>query len=402
MAASSPPRARTQTEPAGQAFCVHALTLTDFRTYARAHLDLDGRPGLIVLTGPNGAGKTNVLEAISYLAPGRGLRGARLHEPTRWGAAPATPHQRPAWAVAASVHGPTGARAVGTGLDPDADAPERRLIHVDGTPARVQGRMAEAFAVQWLTPAMERLFQDGASARRKFIDRVASGLDSDHAERVQNYEQAQRERTRLLAGPSEACDPQWLNALEARMAETGTALACARIDAAERLDAACRADRGIFPGLRIAMAGALEDWLGQGPALAAEERLIRALAAARPRDALIGSTGAGPHRSDMAVRHAGKDQPADSCSTGEQKALLVTLVLGAADVLARTLGARPVLLLDEVAAHLDRLRREALFEALREQGGQIWLAGADREPFESLRGRARFYAVAEGVIEPLP
>jgi DNA replication and repair protein RecF len=378
------------------------LTLTDFRTYARLRFELPPRPELIVLTGPNGAGKTNLLEAISFLAPGRGLRAAALAEPTRWGAQPAAAGQRPAWAVAARVQGPAGAREIGTGLDPAASAPERRLVHVDGTPARLQGRLAEAFAVQWLTPAMERLFQDGARARRKFVDRVAVALDPGHAERVQNYDQAARERLRLLAGPPEASDPAWLASLEARMAETGTALACARIAAAEKLDAACRGSRGPFPGARVAMVGALEDWLAAEPALAAEERLARALALARGRDILTGTTGAGPQRSDMAVVHTLRDQPAELCSTGEQKALLVALVLGAADVLAAERGARPVLLLDEVAAHLDRVRRQALFAALLDSGAQVWLAGADREPFESLNGRARFYAVGEGAIEPLP
>ena len=405
-AASSLPPILARSEPAPsaprEAFFLAALALTDFRTYPRLRFELPAGPGLIALTGPNGAGKTNVLEAISFLAPGRGLRAAGLQDPTRWGASPAAPGQRPAWAVAARVRGPAGTREVGTGLDPVATAPERRLVHVDGTPARVQGRLAEAFAVQWLTPPMERLFQDGARTRRKFIDRVAVGLDSQHAERVQSYEQAARERIRLLTGPSEACDPKWLDALEAQMAETGTALACARIAAAEKLDAACLGSRGPFPGARVAMAGEIEDWLAQGPALAAEERLARALALARGRDAATGATGAGPQRSDMAVRHTLRDQPAEQCSTGEQKALLVALVLGAADVLAAARGARPVLLLDEVAAHLDRLRREALFASLLDSGAQVWLAGADREPFESLSGRARFYAVAEGAIEPLP
>ncbi len=402
--ASSPPPTLARPDPAAsrEAFFLGTLALTDFRTYARFKFEFPDGPGLIVLTGPNGAGKTNVLEAISFLAPGRGLRAAGLADPTRWGALAQAPGQRPAWAVAARVGGPTGTSAVGTGLDPTAAAPERRLVHVDGAPARAQGRLSETFAVHWLTPDMERLFQDGARARRKFIDRVAVGLDSRHAEQVRGYEQAARERTRLLTGPAEACDPAWLASLEARMAETGIALACARIAAAEKLDAACLGARGPFPGARVAMIGALEDWLVQEPALAAEERLARALALARERDALTGATGAGPQRSDMAVSHTLKDQPAEQCSTGEQKALLVALVLGAADVLAAARGAWPVLLLDEVAAHLDRIRREALFAALLDQGAQVWLAGADLEPFESLRGRARFYAVGEGAIEPLP
>ena len=401
--ASAPPRTLACSEPAAPrgTFFLGRLTLTDFRTYARLKLEPPVGSGPIVLTGPNGSGKTNVLEAISFLAPGRGLRAAGIAEPTRWGALAAAPGQRPAWAVAARVGGPAGEREVGTGLDPLATAPERRLVHVDGAPARAQGRMAEAFAVQWLTPSMERLFQDGAKARRKFIDRVAVGLDPEHVERVQSYDQAARERIRLLTGPPEARDPAWLASLEAGMAETGTALACARIGAAEKLDAACRASRGPFPGARVTMTGALEDWLAQMPALAAEERLARALAETRERDGLTGTTGAGPQRSDMAVGHAVKDQPAALCSTGEQKALLVALVLGAADLLATARGARPVLLLDEVAAHLDRVRREALFVSLLDSGAQVWLAGADLEPFDWLRGRARFYAVREGAIESL-
>ena len=403
--AGAPPRIHPASEPVTDVsrgpFFLAVLTLTDFRTYARLKFEAPAGPGLIVLTGPNGSGKTNLLEAISFFAPGRGLRAAAVAEPTRWGAAPAAPGSRPAWAAAARLRGPEGERQIGTGLDPLASAPERRLIHVDGAPARAQGRLAEAFAVHWLTPVLERLFQDGAKARRKFIDSVAVGLDAAHAERVRSYDQAARERIRLLTGPPESCDPAWLASLEAGMAETGTALACARIAAAEKLDAACRAARGPFPGARVAMAGALEDWLASGPALAAEERLARALAETRERDRLTATTGAGPQRGDMAVAHALKGLPAAQCSTGEQKALLVALVLGASDLVAASRGARPVLLLDEVAAHLDRVRREALFASLLDSGGQVWLAGADPEPFDWLRGRARFYAAREGAIEPL-
>ena len=400
MASSGPrPQARSVSAPA---FRVSTLRLTDFRTYARLDLALDGAAGLVVLTGPNGAGKTNVLEALSFLSPGRGLRAARVAEPTRWGAAPALPSLRPAWAVAAAVEGPAGASAVGTGLDSDPAAPERRVIHVDGQPARAQGRLAEACAVQWLTPSMERLFQDGASGRRKFIDRIAYGLDSRHAARVHDYEQAVRERARLLALDPGERDRAWIEATETRIAEGGIAIACVRAEASVRLDQACRAGRGVFPGARVAMTGQIEDWLADMPALAAEDRLRRVLVAARERDALIGGAGSGPHKSDMAVRHAPKDQPAESCSTGEQKALLVALVLGAADLIFEARRARPILLLDEVAAHLDHDRRRALFDWLRDSGAQTWLAGADLEPFAELRGTARFFAVADGIIEPLP
>jgi len=398
---------RPPTEPAPvalerAAFSVGQLALSDFRSYAGLRLDVPAGPGLIVLVGPNGAGKTNVLEAISFLAPGRGLRAAAPAEPTRWGAAAAGPALRPAWAVAARVDGPHGTHEIGTGLDPEADAPERRLVRVDGTPARAQGRLRETFAVHWLTPPMERLFQDGAGERRKFVDRVAAGLAAGHAELKQNYERAARERIRLLADSGAGAEPGWLASLEARMAETGIALACARAAAADRLDAACREARGVFPGARVAMTGAVEDWLAESPALAAEERLLRALRDSRERDALTGTTRVGPHRSDMAVRHAGADRAAEQCSTGEQKALLIALVLGAADVLADAHGARPTLLLDEVAAHLDRVRREALFAALLDSGVQAWLAGTEREPFAPLAGRALFLAVGAGAIEPLP
>jgi DNA replication and repair protein RecF len=391
-----------QPDRARAAFFLGQLALTDFRAYARLRLEISANPGLIVLTGPNGAGKTNVLEAISFLAPGRGLRSASPAEPTRWGALAAAPGQRPAWAVAARVVGPEGAHDIGTGLDPEEGAPERRLARIDGAPARAQGRLAETFAVHWLTPPMERLFQEGALGRRAFIDRIAADLDPDHAERKQAYEHAARERLRLLAERGTAGDAAWLAALEARMAESGVALACARIAAAETLDAACRAARGVFPGARVAMAGTLEDWLAAGPALAVEDHLARALRQSRERDALTGTTASGPHRSDMAVRHAELDRPAEQCSTGEQKALLIALVLGAADARAAARGARPVLLLDEVAAHLDRVRRESLFAHLLDSGLQAWLAGADREPFAALAGRARFYAVGSGAIEPLP
>jgi DNA replication and repair protein RecF len=400
--ASAFPSQRPDPERARAAFSVAALTLSDFRSYARLRLEVPAGAGLIVLVGPNGAGKTNVLEAISFLAPGRGLRAAAPAEPTRWGAAAAGPALRPAWAVAAGVEGPRGPREIGTGLDPEAEAPERRLVRVDGTPARAQGRLQDTFAVHWLTPPMERLFQDGAGERRKFVDRVAAGLDAGHAELKQHYERTARERIRLLVDSGGTAEPGWLASLEARMAESGIALACARQAAAARLDRACREPRGVFPGTRVAMAGAVEDWLAAAPALAAEERLARALRDSRERDALTGTTRFGPHRSDMAVRHAGLERAAEQCSTGEQKALLIALVLGAADVLTDARGARPALLLDEVAAHLDRVRREALFAALLDSGVQAWLAGTEREPFAPLAGRALFLAVGAGAIEPLP
>ncbi|SFS05825.1 DNA replication/repair protein RecF [Sphingomonas jatrophae] len=358
---------------------VRRLLLTDFRSYATAALDAG--PGIVVLTGENGAGKTNVLEALSLLAPGRGLRGAALSEMAR--------SEGPGnFAVAAELGG--GDR-IGTGTL--AAAPERRQVRVNGATASAAA-LAERLALLWLTPAMDRLFTESPGGRRRFLDRLVLALDPAHGTHAARYEAAMRARNRLLAEP-EGADPDWLAALEAGMAEHGTALHAARVATVSRL-----AERlAAAPAGPFARAGlALEGWDGAD--------LARTLRASRGRDVAAGRALAGPHRVDLLVTHLDKPaggagsagQPAARCSTGEQKALLVGLVLAHADLVADARGTRPILLLDEVAAHLDPARRAALFARLEGSGGQVWLTGTEPEPFAALGSHACRLTVEHGVI----
>jgi DNA replication and repair protein RecF len=369
---------------------VTRLTLTDFRCYARLRIDVDVAP--VVLTGPNGAGKTNLLEALSYLAPGKGLRRAKLAEPDRR----AGGVEAGRWAVAATIETAAGASHVGSGREADAAA-ERRSVRIDGANAS-QKDLSTLVSLVWLTPEMDRLFMDGPSARRRFLDRLVFGFDPEHAGRVAAYEHMMRERARLLA--EGGGDAAWLDALEDGMARHGIAVAAARSQAVARLDRAAAEGVGPFPAARVAMAGALDQWLAEMPALAAEERLRAALHAGRAHDAQAGGAIAGPHRADLAVRFAAKDRPASECSTGEQKALLLSIILAVSRELCRERGEPPILLLDEVVAHLDGARRAALFDEIAALGAQAWLTGTDDELFMALRGRAQFFRVLDAALTP--
>lgn len=363
----------------GGAPVVRRLALSDFRNYREARLEADAR--FVVLTGPNGAGKTNLLEALSLLAPGRGLRRARPRELTRLGA------ER--WTVTARLDTAFGAVDIGTGLGED----DRRAVHVDGAARR--GREGVVAAV-WLTPRMDRLFLDGAGARRRFLDRLVLAVDPAHAGRVQAFETAMRQRLALLR--TGTADGDWLAALERSMAERGIAVAASRRDLVERLRTALASADGPFPKAQVALAGEVDAWLEEGPALGAEDRLVAALATGRSRDAESGRTGAGPHRSDLAVADAERGMPAADCSTGEQKALLIALVLAS----ARLAALPPLLLLDDVAAYLDEDRRLALFDEIGRLGCQAWLTGADSATFAPLAGRALNVGIENAVLTPLP
>ena len=349
---------------------VSRLSLADFRSYADAVVAPG--PGFVILTGENGAGKTNLLEAVSLLSPGRGLRGASLGEMARRGGAGG-------FSVAARL----GDIDIGTGTT--AGAPERRQVRINGAPASANS-LSEWLSVLWLTPAMDRLFADPASGRRRFLDRLVLALRADHAMHSARYEAAMRARNKLLA--EEAPDAEWLTALEARMAEHGAAVAEARavtvMALGERLAVA---PEGPFARAGLNLEG------GE------ESNLARALAACRARDAAAGRTLAGPHRADLVVTHLGKAQPASLCSTGEQKALLIGLVLAHADVVAERSGKRPILLLDEIAAHLDPLRRAALFERLSAAGGQVWMTGTEPSLFAGIGAGASWLAVAGGAVK---
>ncbi|HEX4185884.1 MAG TPA: DNA replication/repair protein RecF [Stellaceae bacterium] len=385
--------ARSSAGAAAQRVGVTRLVLTDFRNYRAARLTLGTEP--VVLTGPNGAGKTNLLEALSFLAPGRGLRSAKATEIDRRPESGGDPGGS-GWAVAAVVATRRGTLRVGTGRDPTAS--ERRVVRIDGEPVRGQAALGERLGVVWLTPPMDRLFVEGPSGRRRFLDRMVLGLDPAHASRVAAYEQAMRERSRLLRdGPA---DPAWLAALEEVMAEQGVAVAAGRRDTVQRVDRVCAEAEGPFPRARLTLVGGLESWLEEMPALAAEARFKEALAANRQSDGQAGGAAIGPHRSDLAVSLAEKGIAAESASTGEQKALLIAILLAHAALQQATRGEPPLLLLDEIAAHLDASRRAALFEALVRLDTQAWLTGTDAALFAPLRCEAQFLSVHDGTLSP--
>jgi DNA replication and repair protein RecF len=385
--------ARSNTGAAAQRVGVTRLVLTDFRNYREARLTLATRP--VVLTGANGAGKTNLLEALSFLAPGRGLRGVKSTDIDRRPESGGDPGGS-GWAVAAVVATCRGALRVGTGRDPTAS--ERRVVRIDGEPVRGQAALAERLGVVWLTPPMDRLFLEGPSGRRRFLDRLVLGLDPAHASRVAAYEQVMRERSHLLRdGPA---DSAWLAALEEVMAEQGVAVAAGRRDAVQRLDRACAEAEGPFPRARLRLVGTLEDWLEEMPALAAEAKFKAALAGNRQSDGQVGGAAIGPHRSDLAVSLPEKGIAAEFASTGEQKALLIAIMLAHAALQQAMRGEPPLLLLDEVAAHLDASRRTALFGALARLHSQAWLTGTDAALFAPLRCHAQFLSVQDGTLSP--
>jgi DNA replication and repair protein RecF len=375
---------------------VRQLNLTAFRSYARLRLAVDPRP--VVLTGPNGAGKTNLLEAISFLAPGRGLRRARLAEVDRQETPDPElvhgPESTGAWALSARVDGPGGPVAIATGRD--RGPRERRVVQIDGAPAS-QTALADAIAAIWLVPAMDRLFQDGAGARRRFLDRLVLAGDPAHAAEVARYGHALKERLRLLRAGR--FDRAWLEALEARAAAAGVAIAAARRQTIAALRTALAAPIGAFPRPTLALRGDAEAWLDELSALDAEARLAEALARCRGQDAEAGSTAAGPHRSDLEVRDAATDRAAADCSTGEQKALLIGIVLAEARLRSAEGSRLPLLLLDEVSAHLDAERRRDLFEQICALGAQAWLTGTDPALFAPLGARAQYFAVRASTLQ---
>ncbi|MSP68044.1 MAG: DNA replication/repair protein RecF [Alphaproteobacteria bacterium] len=368
---------------------VRRVVLTDFRNYPALALAVEAAP--VVLFGPNGAGKTNLLEALSFLSPGRGLRRARLAEVDRVQAgAPCGP-----WAVAASVAGPAGLVEIGTGRAAGAD---RRLVRVDGLPQKSATVLAEWAQVGWLTPQMDRLFLEGAGVRRRFLDRLAFGFEPGHAETLAAYDRALRQRALLLQGRS--LDTAWLGALEHAMAEHGIAVATARRRTARRLDARLARGRDAFPAARVAVAGEVEGWLEATGEAEVRERFAARLAGNRACDAATGGAVLGPPRSDLAVRHAARDLPAAQASTGEQKALLLAITLAHAELLAEARGVAPILLLDEVAAHLDAENRACLFAEVRRLGIQAWMSGTDRALFAAIAGTAQMVAVDRANLTP--
>ncbi len=348
------------------------LSLTDFRSYA--DLVIVPGPGLVILSGENGAGKTNMLEAVSLLVPGRGLRGVPLSQIARQDGAGA-------FAVAARL----GDVEIGTGTQ--ASAPERRLVRINGAQTSATG-LAEWLSILWLTPAMDRLFLEGASERRRFLDRLTLALVPDHAVHVSRYEAAMRQRNRLLAADGPV-DPEWLTALEQQMDSHGGEIARSR----KHVVAALSARLGAQPEGPFARADlALEGWSG-------EDDFLALLRSGRSRDAAAGRTLVGPHRVDLRVTHLDKGQAAERCSTGEQKALLLGIILAHAELVAEQRGQVPILLLDEVAAHLDPRRRASLFERLSAMGGQVWMTGTEASLFSEAPQDATRYLVRDGEVQ---
>ncbi len=385
--------ARTDLPAARRACAVRRLTLSGFRNYAAVRLDAAARP--VVLTGPNGAGKTNLLEALSLLAPGRGLRGDAFADLARQDG-------DGGWAVAVEIEGPQGEARLGTAWDPGVG--DARHVRIDGDSQRSSGALGRHARLLWLTPAMDRLFTAPASERRRFLDRLVIAFDPGHGARVNQFEKAMRERNRLLEAAE--TDAAWLSAVEEQMAEAAVAVAASRRLAVETLAAYVGETRtarsgGAFPWVSIAIAGEIETALANVPAVTAEDAYRRRLRDGRRLDQAAGRTLAGPHRSDFEVTHGPRAMPADKCSTGEQKALLIGITLAHARAVRDAFhGFAPMLLLDEVAAHLDAARREGLYAELAELGAQAWLTGTDEALFDGCRGAALFVRVESGSLTP--
>ena len=367
------------------------LTLQNFRCYEQARItSID--TGLIVLCGPNGAGKTNILEAVSLLSPGRGIRGVKATDMQCYD----SPNP---WGVSSKVMTGGGEVTLGTGLNP---ANGRRIVRINGVDAKSQMALSDYISCLWLTPQMDRLFIEGASGRRRFLDRLIFTFDAGHSGRVTRYENAVRQRSKLLQ--EENPDPTWLEGLEAQIAETGIAISAARLDFTARLQNFCdqgdKAEESFFPRAKLAVKGTIEELLENTPAVEVEKLFAYQLQQSRPKDAIVGGAATGPHKSDLSVVYAAKNVAAAHCSTGEQKALLIGLILSHGRMMMAERGAPPVLLMDEIAAHLDEDRRYALFERLQSLGGQVWMTGTDPILFESIIGKAQCFDVETAQINP--
>jgi DNA replication and repair protein RecF len=371
---------------------VRRLTLTNFRNYHAASLETGANT--VVLVGPNGAGKTNLIEAISFLAPGRGLRRANLDEV-------AFSEGDGAWAVAAEIEGALGLATLGTGIErpPEDGATILRKYRIDREPVGSAAAFADHLRVVWLVPAMDTLFVGAPSERRRFVDRLALAVDAEHGSRVNALERSLRSRNRLLeeARP----DTHWLDAVEHETAELAVAVAGQRVETVLRLDGVLASRKGFaFPPSEIALDGWMEKLIPEHPAIEIEERYRAVLRDNRARDAAAGRTCDGPHLTDLKVTYADKGIAAADASTGEQKALLIGLVLAHGRLIAEMTGLAPILLLDEVVAHLDPARRAALHGELAQLGAQVWMTGADPALFVEAADDAMTVDVAGGRLEP--
>jgi DNA replication and repair protein RecF len=369
---------------------IHRLTLTHFRNYRAAGLETAA--DMVALVGPNGAGKTNCIEAISFLSPGRGLRRATLEDV-------ADNQGDGSWAVSAEVEGTLGLATLGTGIDaPRADSAVSRRCRIDREPVNSATAFGDHIRMVWLTPAMDGLFMGAASERRRFFDRLVLAIDSEHSSRISALERSLRSRNRLLEVRN--YDDHWCEAIERETAELAVAVAATRGQTAAKLTEMlnARAQSSAFPSAQIALDGWMENALLSEPATAVEDRYRQILRDNRPRDAIAGRTTDGPHLTDLQVVYAPKSMPARDASTGEQKALLIGLVLAHATLVAEMTGIVPLLLLDEVVAHLDPNRRAALFGELAKLGAQVWLTGADPAAFAEIGASGEVFDVENGRV----
>ena len=372
---------------------IERLALTNFRNHGSLTLALDSRP--VVLTGPNGAGKTNILEAISLLAPGQGLRRSLYAEMAKAGGAGV-------WAVAATVRTAHDSIAIGTGLTGESGDRAGRIVRVNGENQSGSGALADRVEMLWVTPAMDGLFRGPASERRRFLDRLVVCFDPTYRTRVGHFERAMRQRNRLLEDGVR--DGARFDGLEMIMAEAGVAIAAARAEAVTGLETMiaerrARTPDSPFPWAQLQLEGRLERDLARRPAVDVEDAYIVDLRSGRDRDRAAGRALEGPHRSDLAVVHGPKGMPAHVCSTGEQKALLVGLVLAHAELESRRRdGAAPILLLDEIAAHLDKKRRDTLYAEIMRLGSQAWMTGTDVSAFDGVVNDAQFIMLSEPVL----
>ena len=364
------------------------LVLADFRSYASLDIDIDAR--MVALVGDNGAGKTNVLEALSLFTPGRGLRRADLADMARADGSGG-------WAVSIELETPDGALQMGTGFNP-AEGQARRC-RIERAPVGSARAFADHARVVWLTPAMDGLFAGPAGERRRFLDRLVLAVDSDHGARVNALERALRNRNRLLEDGGR--DRAWLDAAERELAEIAVAVSAARHETVTRLSALISGEHdpaSPFPWAELTLEGEIERLIPEAPALEIEDHYRALLREGRGRDAAAGRTLVGPQASDLAVVHGPKQARAARCSTGEQKALLVGLVLAHARLVASMSGIAPLVLLDEIAAHFDPARRAALYDGLEKLGSQVFMTGADPQAFADVSGRALTLAVTPGRI----
>src|SRR5215468_529351 len=370
---------------------IHRLSLTHFRNYRAA--TIAARGDVVALVGPNGAGKTNCLEAISFLSPGRGLRRATLEDV-------ADNQGDGSWAVSAAIEGALGLATLGTGIDAPATETNSvtRRCRIDREPVGSAAAFGDHLRMVWLTPAMDGLFMGAASERRRFFDRLVLAIDSEHSSRVSALERSLRSRNRLLEVRN--YDDHWCGAIERETAELAVAVAATRSQTATKLAEMLRA-RGAsspFPSAEIALDGWMENALVSEPATSVEDRYREILRTSRARDAAAGRTLDGPHLTDLQVVYAPKNMPARDASTGEQKALLIGLVLAHASLVAEMTGIVPLLLLDEVVAHLDPNRRKALFDELEKLGAQVWMTGADPAAFSEIGASGEVFDVESGKI----